>query len=169
MALPTNPPISLSQIQAEFGAPSTTGITDFRRGGAYVPNTPANAGVPASGDIGLLHLLGATKYTPMPMSLTLSGGGSETFVPEPAPTQQYLSGSLTLTINNGTAPFSVSWSRIAGGLAFSVVSGGMGITFGANVRKNTLVEATYRATVQDATGAVVATASTIQLWYYTDQ
>lgn len=167
MPLPTNPPISLSQIQAEFGAPSTTGITDFRRGGAYVPNTPANAGVPASGDIGLLHLLGATKYTPM--SLVLSGGGSKVFDPEPAPTKMYLSGSLTLTINNGTAPFSVSWSRTAGDLAFSVVSGGMGINFGANVFKNVPVDATYRATVQDATGAVATVGRAIQLWYYTDQ
>lgn len=61
MALPTNPPISLNQIKTEFGATGTRSLTEFYRGGSYVPNIPANSGVPTSGSISLLDFLGASN------------------------------------------------------------------------------------------------------------
>ena len=59
MALPASPPITLSAICAEFGAPPNTPLASFLRGGAWVPNTPTNAGVPAALPITMLDLLGA--------------------------------------------------------------------------------------------------------------
>ena len=46
MALPTSGNISLQDIETEFGAASETPLTDFVRGGAYVPDTAANANIP---------------------------------------------------------------------------------------------------------------------------
>lgn len=59
MALPASPPISLSQVCTEFGAPATTPLASFLRGGAYVPNAAPNLGVPTALPISLLDLLGA--------------------------------------------------------------------------------------------------------------
>lgn len=59
MALPGTAPIRLQQIQDEFGAARGTPLTEFIRGGLYVPDTPANAGVPTTVPIRQLQLLGA--------------------------------------------------------------------------------------------------------------
>lgn len=58
MALPGSGDIRLSDLIAEFGG--GTKLSDFYRGGAYVPDTPTNAGVPASGDISLSDFYGAS-------------------------------------------------------------------------------------------------------------
>ena len=63
MALPASPPIGLLAILAEFGAPAGTSLTAMVRGGAYVPNTPANAGVPTAAPIDVLDFLGASAIT----------------------------------------------------------------------------------------------------------
>lgn len=65
MTLPASPPISLSAICAEFGAPANTPLASFLRGGTYVPNTPANAAVPTALPISLLDLLGAASVAPV--------------------------------------------------------------------------------------------------------
>ena len=59
MALPATPPLSLQQVCVEFGAPLNTPLSAFLRGGAWVPNSPANANVPTVLPISLLQLLGA--------------------------------------------------------------------------------------------------------------
>ena len=61
MALPASPPLSMSQVYAEFGGAGQP-LTAFVRGGAYVPDTPTNAGVPTAPPINLLQLLGASAY-----------------------------------------------------------------------------------------------------------
>lgn len=60
MTLQSSPPISLNQILAEFGAPVGTPLSALHRGGTWVPNSPANAGVPTSGPISVLDFLGAS-------------------------------------------------------------------------------------------------------------
>ena len=44
-------PISLLDIQNEFGGTASTKITEYYRGGAYVPNTADNSNIPTSGQI----------------------------------------------------------------------------------------------------------------------
>ena len=53
MALPCPgpDPISLLDIQNEFGGTADTQIIEYYRGGAYVPNTAGNSAIPTSGQI----------------------------------------------------------------------------------------------------------------------
>ena len=60
MALQTSPPISLNDIKAEFGATGARSLTEFYRGGPFVPNIPENSGVPTSGAISLLDFLASS-------------------------------------------------------------------------------------------------------------
>ena len=65
MTLPASPPISLSAICAEFGAPANTPLASFLRGGTYVPNTPGNSSVPTALPISMADLLGASNIAPV--------------------------------------------------------------------------------------------------------
>lgn len=68
MTLPATPPITLEQVCAEFLAPIGTPLNAFVRGGAYVPNTAQNAGVPTAPPIVLNQLCNAVRYVPMSLS-----------------------------------------------------------------------------------------------------
>lgn len=51
MALPTSGPISFSQLQAEFGGANPISLSEYYRGGSYVPATiPTFIREPASGE-----------------------------------------------------------------------------------------------------------------------
>lgn len=70
MTLPASSTISLAQIQAEFGGSYT--LSQYYRGGGLVPNTIANAKIPASGPIKFTDFYGGSsasspwtyRYTP---------------------------------------------------------------------------------------------------------
>lgn len=68
MPLPTTGNLSLSQVRTEFGALATTPLSAFVRGGAWVPDFPANAGVPVALPISLRQLLGASAAPPVSIS-----------------------------------------------------------------------------------------------------
>lgn len=68
MTLPASGDLSLSMIISEFGGGTKLG--DFYRGGAYVPNTGTNAGVPASGDIRVGNFNGAASTAAAVVTLT---------------------------------------------------------------------------------------------------
>ena len=57
MTLQAVPPMSLTDVYAEYSAPFGTPLSAFLRGGAWVPDTPQNAGVPTVLPIELLDLL----------------------------------------------------------------------------------------------------------------
>lgn len=76
MALPSSPPISLNDIKTEFGATGTRSLTEFYRGGAFVPNTSANSGVPTSGAISLLDFLGASASPVIQLSNGSASGAT---------------------------------------------------------------------------------------------
>jgi hypothetical protein len=62
VSLPTVPPLSLSQVRTEFGAPSNVQLTALVRGGAYVAiNTPDSTGnpIPTAPPITLTDFLGS--------------------------------------------------------------------------------------------------------------
>lgn len=60
MAVPSSN-IDFSDLQTEFGGSSPISLTEYYRGGAYVPNITANAAVPTSGAISLSQFAGATN------------------------------------------------------------------------------------------------------------
>lgn len=64
MALPVSGPLSLANIQAEFGGSNPISLSEYYRGGAYVPNTANTATIPTSGPISISNFYGTQKsYT----------------------------------------------------------------------------------------------------------
>jgi hypothetical protein len=102
MALPTSGNISLSQLIAEFGG--GTKLTDFYRGGAWVPNTAANANVPTSGQISMTQFYGASKTT---VNVALNYHYVSDFAAEGSPTNPTATYSL---LSNGTVTTSTATS-----------------------------------------------------------
>lgn len=63
MTLPSSGPLTLSQIQTEFGGTSSTSLSEYYAGGAFVPaGTLGNSGpIPSSGTIKISQFYGASK------------------------------------------------------------------------------------------------------------
>ena len=62
MALPTSGAISLNAIKNEFGGSSSNiYISNYYRGGSYVPNTSANNSIPTSGTVYFSYYYGGTN------------------------------------------------------------------------------------------------------------
>lgn len=62
--LPSSGPLSLVQIGTFFNGPTPYSLRDYYRGGAYVPDIPANANIPTSGPISILDFYGASTFDP---------------------------------------------------------------------------------------------------------
>jgi len=78
MTLPLSGPISLGDIQAEFGGTDPIGLKEYYKGGAYVLTTDYAPNVPTSGPISLSNFYGAKKNTLT--TLTFSDAGDNIFV-----------------------------------------------------------------------------------------
>ena len=61
MALPASGVISIGNLRTEFSGPTPSALSNYYRGGAYVPNTPTNASVPTSGVISLSNFYNASS------------------------------------------------------------------------------------------------------------
>lgn len=72
MVLQVSGQITIDDLRTEFSATSTRGLSDFYRGGAFVPDTPANAGVPTAGQIQLSDFYGADATPPSSGAVPLS-------------------------------------------------------------------------------------------------
>lgn len=131
MTLPSSGSISLSDIASEFGVSAPYSLSDFYRGGANVPDTPTNSGVPTSGSISLTDFYGASAALPASWST-----GSDMSVSDEAYGATITSSSRTATVTNGPITLSLSghasrtWS-VNGG-AFS--SGSKSVSNGDTVR-----------------------------------
>jgi hypothetical protein len=78
MALPASGPLSLSDIQAEFGGTNPISLSEYYKGGAYVLNTDYAPNVPSSGAIKISDFYGARKTTVT--TLTFNSVGDNFFV-----------------------------------------------------------------------------------------
>jgi hypothetical protein len=63
MTLPISGPISLTDIQTEFGGTAPISLSEYYKGGAYVPAGGSAPNVPTSGPISLSNFYGARKLT----------------------------------------------------------------------------------------------------------
>lgn len=80
MVLPTTGPISLANLQEEFGGTNPASIFEYYRGGPYVLNVSDNASIPTSGTISLSNFYGRQRIAPRSFSLrAISSGTSGTF------------------------------------------------------------------------------------------
>ena len=79
MTLPASGPISLQDIQAEFGgSASNIALQSYYRGGGLVPDVAGNAGIPTSGAIALQDFYGAANVFVANLTVANSGGGTNT-------------------------------------------------------------------------------------------
>lgn len=117
MALPASPPISITQIQTEMGAPAGTPLTALVRGGSYTPNTAANAGVPTAPPIDVLDFLGASGARVQFANRGLTS--SQVVPPSATATRTYVvnNSGITQTSNNGGAATTLETWLLAGAAA----------------------------------------------------
>lgn len=82
MALPSSGPLSLNDIQTEFGGTNPIGINEYYAGGSYVPSGTSGTygAVPSSGAISIKNFYGTSKAVPVYVALNNynGAGGSDT-------------------------------------------------------------------------------------------
>lgn len=78
MALPESGPISLGDIQAEFGGTNPVTLEEYYKGGAYVLDSDYAPNVPTSGPISLSDFYGSKKNTLT--TVTFNNPGDNIFV-----------------------------------------------------------------------------------------
>jgi len=138
MALPESGPLSLPDIQAEFGGTNPISLSEYYKGGAYVLNTDFAPNVPTSGTIKISDFYGARKTTLTTLTfntvgdnlfvvpstvvgnlqiVTMTGGGGGGGGPD---SQPGFSGYGGVTITGGSVPVS------AGDIVNAFVGGGGG-------------------------------------------
>jgi hypothetical protein len=67
MALQTSGAISINNLRTEFGdTPGSDSLSEYYRGGAYVPNITQNNSIPTGGTIRLSNFYGAVSAEPIP-------------------------------------------------------------------------------------------------------
>lgn len=150
MPLPSSPPIDLLAVYTEFGAPVGTPLTALVRGGAYVPDTPTNAGVPTAPPIDLLDFLGASAVDPLDFTFSPTSASGSEFRSEPAPATLPVSTNVVSTIvTGGTGSTSYLWEYVSGSTAFGTASstGSSRSWSVAALPKNTQVDAVWKCTV----------------------
>jgi hypothetical protein len=78
MSIPLSGPVTLSQLQIEFGGTDPVSMNEYYRGGAFVPNSVRNASIPTSGAINLEQFRGTSKTATVTYAI-IGGGGAGGF------------------------------------------------------------------------------------------
>lgn len=164
MAVPPNP--KMSDITTEFLAPLGTPLSQFLRGGPYVPNTAQNAGVPTSLPLSMSQLVGASRVLPTlavnvtpDTSVKLDDRGNT------------ITEAFTANISGGVGPFSYSWFFAAGGANISLLNSSSQVCTATSSTTPAPISVnrtgTLQCTVTDhgAGGVQVADQSTID-WFW---
>lgn len=168
MAVPANP--TLTQVCAEFLAPSNTPLSHFRRGAGWVPDVPQNANVPTSLPLHLSQLAGAVRY--VPVSATKSGNANgSVFLPHsgsPANVTVTSNPAVVISPSGGTGSYSCTWSHVSGDSSISTPGANLfSVSFSASVGRNNEKTAVKRCTVTDGQSSTFVDVS-VTLSYTTD-
>ena len=121
MAIPSSGPLSLTDIQTEFGGVSPTSLDEYYAGGAYVSaGTSGTYGaVPSSGAISIQNFYGTSAHVPYGTKVTYTasttlvapyaairikawggGGGSRTSSTATGGGGGFAQGDVTVTVGN---------------------------------------------------------------------
>lgn len=154
-------PATMSSVYAEFGAPASTPLSAFLRGGAWVSNGPtANAGVPTALPISLSQLAGAIKQN-------LTASASPTTVTGSSATSGVIgTGGTTCTPAGLIGTASYQWHvTTTGGPAISITSATNATTnFTASLSNlNPSATGTAYCTVTDGTTGATANTGTVSI------
>ncbi|KAB2901286.1 MAG: hypothetical protein F9K31_02555 [Dokdonella sp.] len=162
MALPDSYPITLGQVCTEFGAPSTTALGSFLRGGSYVPsNAINNVSVPTSKPITLGNLLGACRNlavsaSPTSVSKIIASPGIAT------------TNATTATADGGKGSKTYSWTRVSGDTGLtptastSATTAFQGTVGGGNPTSRSAV---FKCTVTDSSGSASSNNVSVYIEY----
>jgi hypothetical protein len=147
MTLPASGTLTLAQIQTEFGGSNPIALNEYYRGGAYVPNIPANATIPTSGVIAVSNFYNTTGT--FIFNQTISSN-----------TANYnLNTALTAAGWNGTTPVTATVTINAGVIVYGTgYSGNVGFTVGSLPALST-VTITNNGTIAGYGGFGAGTAS----------
>lgn len=112
MALPTSGPLSLSDIQGEFGGSNPISLNEYYAGGGLVPSgtSGTNGAVPSSGTISISNFYGTSNIPPLSVSASSvagyeNGPSNSGFVTN--------SGSPNTTPSGGAGPYTYAWTNIS--------------------------------------------------------
>lgn len=147
MTLPASGAISLLDIQNEFGGANPISLNEYYRGGANVPNTTTNAGIPTSGAISVDNFHGTSAavlvVTTTPTTATVSS----------LSTGSVTTNSVTASATGNNGAVTYSYAYVSGDSSFT--RNGTGATASWTTNVTTLVPdkaAVWRVTGTDAGG-----------------
>lgn len=66
MAIPSTGPITMKDIENEYGGSGSISLSEYYRGGQYVPNHTGTSKIPTSGAISMGDFRGTQKANPTP-------------------------------------------------------------------------------------------------------
>lgn len=134
MPLPVSPPLHLIQAAAEMGLTPLVNLRQLLRSpGGATPDTPGNAGVPQSGTINLLQLLGASGAAPIVVNIIGASVNGFTISPADATAgyqlnssgaEQQFTQSGTTTINTWLSSGSAASYDVMATLNSGALTGG---------------------------------------------
>ena len=124
MAIPSSGEIKISEIATEFGDSAPNSMSEYYRGGGLVPDSPANAGVPTSGQIAVADFYGAQNRASIPLTISANTQNYNLFTQANA-SPLYVAGSsdVTLTIQPGVLVGSSSTGAYALNIPSSFTTG----------------------------------------------
>lgn len=110
MALPSSGPLTLSQIQGEFGGSNPISMSEYYRGGAFVGNN--NTTVPTSGAISISNFYGTVKRVFIPLTISSSTYNYDVYANRGG---TYIAGisDIQVTVNGGVRVGSTSTGAYA--------------------------------------------------------
>lgn len=163
MVLQASGLISLSNIKSEFNGIDPVELSDYYRGGVYVPNLPLNANVPTSGTINVQNFYGATvaTFNISPNVSTVNEGGTVRF----NVTTNNFSGTLYWSILGGVtnSDFSSPLNAVTAGgtLTVSANSGLLDLTTSADLTTEGSESFSVRLKALSTSGPVVTQSSNV--------
>lgn len=113
MALPTSGPLSLSDIQGEFGGSNPISLNEYYAGGGLVPSgtSGTNGPVPTSGTISISNFYGTSNVPPLSVS---ANNVSETFFGfSPSGSVNSSAQSPGTTPSGGASPYTYAWTHLS--------------------------------------------------------
>ncbi len=112
MTLPTSGPITLSDIQGEFGGSNPISLNEYYAGGTYVPagTTGTYGAVPSSGTISVRNFYGTSNVPAL--SVTASDVSAVDSGFAASGTVSSIGESPNTTPSGGTSPYTYAWTHL---------------------------------------------------------
>ena len=161
MTLPASGPLSLADIQTEFGGSNPISLSEYYAGGLYVPagTTGTYGAVPSSGAISIRNFYGTSAATALAMTVTPSvianirlGAGSLTSDP------------ATGNASGGAGGYTYAWTYVSGDVFTINTPSSSVTTFTTSFGLGGIFKSgVYRCTVTDSLSATASDTVTVEL------